>query len=198
MRLKNPENNPDTKRPAGRPRSLASRAAILEAAYTFLQDRPMASISILHIARWWSTKEALLLEAFLNKVDSELLLSREGNPLERIKEYILQVGRFFTGESGIVAARLLTAIQDNPILRREFLERVYSPRDKEIRAVVKEAIRLRQLPAAMEVSVFLDSIIGPLLARLLIHHQQIDEAFVVSVFDRVVAGTIAQNASQRP
>jgi AcrR family transcriptional regulator len=96
MRLKNPENNPDTKRPAGRPRSLASRAAILEAAYTFLQDRPMASISILHIARkagvstatvyrWWSTKEALLLEAFLNKVDSELLLSREGNPLERIK-----------------------------------------------------------------------------------------------------------------
>jgi AcrR family transcriptional regulator len=209
MRVKNPENKPETKRPAGRPRSQASRAAILEAAYSFLQDRPVASISTLHIARkagvstatvyrWWSTKEALLLEAFLNKVDSELLLSREGNPLERIKEYILQVGRFFTGESGIVAARLLTAIQDNPILRREFLERVYSPRDKEIRAVVKEAIRLRQLPAAMEVSVFLDSIIGPLLARLLIHHQQIDEAFVVSVFDRVVAGTIAQNASQRP
>ena len=209
MRLKNPEDKPETRRPAGRPRSQASRAAILEAAYSFLQDRPVASISTLHIARkagvstatvyrWWSTKEALLLDAFLSKIDSELLLRSDGNPLERIKEYILQEGRFFTGESGIVAARLLTAIQDNPILRKEFLERVYSPRDKEIRAVVKEAIRLRQLPAAMEVSVFLDSIIGPLLARLLIHHQQIDEAFVISVFDRVVAGTIAQNAAGRP
>jgi len=44
----------------------------------------------------------------------------------------------------------------------------------------------------MEVSIFLDSIIGPLLARLLLHHEQIDEAFVISVFDRVVAGTRAQ------
>jgi AcrR family transcriptional regulator len=209
MRVKNPENKPETKRPAGRPRSQASRAAILEAAYSFLQDRPVASISTLHIARkagvstatvyrWWSTKEALLLDAFLNKVDSALVLKSEGPPLERLKEYVLQVGRFFTGKNGIVSARLLTAIQDNSTLRKEFMERAYSPRDKEIRAVVKEAIRLRQLPAAMEVSVFLDSIIGPLLARLLIHHQQIDEAFVISVFDRVVAGTIAQKAARRP
>jgi len=82
---------------------------------------------------------------------------------------------------------LLTAIQDNPLLRKEFMERVYSPRDKEIRAVVKEAIRLGQLPAEIEVSLFLDTIIGPLLARLLIRHEQIDETFVVSVFDWVVA-----------
>ena len=61
--------------------------------------------------------------------------------------------------------------------------------------MVKEAIQLCQLPAAMEVSVFLDLIIGPLLARLLIHHEQIDEAFVISVFDQVVAGTMAQDAA---
>jgi AcrR family transcriptional regulator len=202
MRQKEGKTRPTFKRPAGRPRSEASRAAILDVAYSFLQDRPVASISLLHIARkagvstatvyrWWSTKEALLLDAFLNKADRALVLQNEGAPLKRLKEYILQVGRFFTGESGIVAARLLTAIQDNPILRKEFLERVYLPREKEFRAVVKEAIQLRQLPAAMEVSIFLDSIIGPLLARLLIHHEQIDEAFVISVFDRVVAGTLS-------
>jgi AcrR family transcriptional regulator len=203
MRQENLESEHKAKRSAGRPRSESSRTAILDAAYSFLQDRPVAAISPLHIARkagvstatvyrWWPTKEALLLDAFLNKVDHDLVLRSEGEPLERIKEYILQVGRFFTGESGIVAARLLTSIQDNPLLRKEFLERVYSPRDQELRAVVKEAIQLRQLPEAMEVSAFLDSIIGPLLARLLLHHQQIDEAFVISVFDRVVAGTLAQ------
>ena len=206
MHQENLESESRAKRPAGRPRSESSRAAILEAAYSYLQDRPVASISLLHIARkahvssatiyrWWSTKEALLLDACLNKADHELVLKSEGSPLERLKENILQVGRSFTGRSGIVTARLLTAIQDNPILRKEFMERVYPPRDKEIRAVVKEAIQLRQLPAAMDVSVFLDSIIGPLLARLLISHEQIDEAFVISVFHQVVAGTVAQDAA---
>ena len=206
MHQENLESESRAKRPAGRPRSESSRAAILKAAYNFLRDRPVASISLLHIARkagvssatvyrWWPTKEALLLDAFLSKADRALVFESEGSPLERLKQYILQVGRFFTGESGIVAARLLTAIQDNPILRKEFMERVYSPREKEIRAVVKEAIQLCQLPAAMEVSVFLDLIIGPLLARLLIHHEQIDEAFVISVFDQVVAGTMAQDAA---
>jgi AcrR family transcriptional regulator len=204
MRPRKAKPQATSKRPAGRPRSEASRAAILDAAYSFLHDRPVASISLLHIARkagvstatvyrWWSTKEALLLDACLDKADYELVLKSEGTPLERLKEYILQVGRSFTGENGIAAARLLAAIQDNPTLRKDFLERVYSPRDKEMRTVVEEAIKLHQLPAAVEVSVFLDSIIGPLLARLLIRHQQIDEEFVISVFDRVVAATIAQD-----
>jgi AcrR family transcriptional regulator len=207
MRQKQDKTRPTSKRPAGRPRSEASRASILDAAYSFLRAKPVSAISTVHIARkagvstatvyrWWSTKEALLLDAFLNKADQELVLKSEGAPLERMKEYILQVGRFFTGDNGIVVARLLTAIQDNAILRKEFLERVYSPRDQEVRSLVKEAVRLRQLPAAMEVSVFLDSIIGPLLARLLIRHEQIDEAFVAAVFDRVVAGTIAQDETR--
>jgi hypothetical protein len=150
------------------------------------------------VYRWWATKEALLLDAFLHKTNHELVLKTKGPPLERLKEYVLQVGRFFTGKNGIVVARLLTAIQDNPILHKEFLERVYSPRDKEFRAIVRDAIRMRQLPADTEVSVFLETIMGPLLTRLLIRHEQIDEAFVLSVFDRVVAGTTARQAAGKP
>jgi AcrR family transcriptional regulator len=206
MPTNTPNPRPLPKRPAGRPRSQASRAAILDAAYGFLQSQTVASISTVQIARkagvstatvyrWWSTKEALLLGAFLNQADHALVLNSEGPPLQRLQEYVLQVGRFFTGENGIVVARLLTAIQDNPVLRKEFLERVYSPRDQEVRALVKEAIKQRQLPAGVQVSVFLDSIVGPLLARLLMRHERIDEAFVKSVFDQVVAGTLAQNAA---
>jgi AcrR family transcriptional regulator len=207
MRIESVENKPEHKRSAGRPRSETSRASILEAAYCFLRAKPISAISTVHIARkagvstatvyrWWSTKEALLLDAFLHTADHELVLQNEGSPLERLKEYVLQVGRFFTGENGIVVARLLTAIQDNPVLRKEFLERVYSPRDKEIRSLVREAIKNRQLPSGMEVSVFLDTIIGPLLTRLLVRHEQIDELFVAAVFDRVVAGTTAPRATR--
>jgi AcrR family transcriptional regulator len=209
MRHKDAGTGIDLKRSAGRPRSEVSRVSILNTAYNFLRCRPVSSISTLHIARkagvstatvyrWWSTKEALLLDAFLHKTNHELVLKTEGPPLERLKEYVLQVGRFFTGENGIVVARLLTAIQDNSTLHKEFLERVYSPRDKEFRAIVRDAIRKRQLPADTEVSVFLETIIGPLLTRLLIRHEQIDESFVLSVFDRVVAGTTAQHVAGKP
>jgi len=187
------------RRSVGRPRSQASRLAILDTAYEHLKSRPIAAISPLHIAneagvssatvyRWWSTKEALLLDAALYKIEEDLVLKNEGRPMDRLKGYVLQVGKIFTGENGIVVARIVTAIQDNPTLRREFLRRIYTPKDKEVRIVVDEAIALGELPVEMEVSTFLDSIYGPLLARLLIRHEEIDDAFVVRVFDTVVAG----------
>jgi AcrR family transcriptional regulator len=202
------ENSVPTPRSAGRPRSQASRASILEAAYSFLQKHPVSAISTIHIARaaavstatvyrWWPTKEALLLDAFLHVADHELVLKCEGSPLERLKEYVLQVGRFFTGENGIVVARLLTAIQDNATLRKEFLKRVYFPREKETLAIISEAIKRGDLPAELEIGVFLDSVIGPLLARLLIRHKRIDESFVAGVFDQVVAGTTGQRVNVR-
>lgn len=203
----NVEAEPKPARSAGRPRSEASRASILDAAYSFLRRFPVSGISTIHIAReagvstatvyrWWSTKEELLLDAFLHTADHELVLKSDGPPLERVREYILQVGRFFTGENGIAVARLLTAIQDNPALRKEFMKRVYSPRDKEIRAIVNEAIKRGELPTDLKISVFLDSIVGPLLARLLIRHERIDESFVADVFEQVLAGTKAQRVKE--
>jgi AcrR family transcriptional regulator len=198
------ESGIEPKRPKGRPRSESSRVAILAAAYRSLQRQPIAAISTVHIARdagvstatlyrWWSTKEELLLAAFLHEADHELVLKPEGLPLERLKEYVLGVGRFFTGEHGIVVVRLLTAIQDDAALRKQFLERVYSPRDKEIRLLVDEAVKQNQLPADVEVGRFLDSIIGPLLTRLLIRHERCDERFVGAVFERMVIAARAQS-----
>jgi AcrR family transcriptional regulator len=194
-------------RSAGRPRSEASRASILNTAYSYLVGHPVSAISIVHIARkagvstatvyrWWSTKEELLLDAFLQKAEPEHSLGCEGLPLERLKEYILQVGRSFTGENGAVIARLLTAIQEDQDLRREFLRRVYSPRDKEIRTTVKEAIKRGDLPEELNIGIFLDSIFGPLLARLLFRHERIDESFVATVFEHVVAGAKLHRATK--
>jgi AcrR family transcriptional regulator len=184
----------------GRPRSELARTSILNAAYSFLETQPVSSISPLHIARkagvstatvyrWWPTKETLLLDAFLCKTEQELILSSTGSPLECLRQYLLQLGRFLMGSNGIVVARLLTAIQDNPALRDEFLERVHSPRSKAMRSTVREAIRAGQLPAKTNVSDFLDMLFGPILLRLLIRHEPIRESFVISVFDHAVSST---------
>jgi AcrR family transcriptional regulator len=197
------ETRPKPVRSAGRPRSEASSTSILETAFRFLQRHPVSEISMIHIAReagvstatvyrWWPTKEALLLEAFLYSLKRDVVLEHTGSPLKSLKAYILDTGVLFSGENGIVVARLITAIQDNPTLRKEFLKRIYSPHDKEIRAVVKEAIERGDLPTDLDIATFLDSIFGPLVVRLLLRNQRIDSAFVASVFDNVVAGARVQ------
>src|SRR5690349_12650424 len=88
----------------GRPRSEASRVALLETAYGLMADFPLSSISTQQIAskagvstatvyRWWATKEALLLDAFLHIKEQGEPASREGNPLERLRGHVLQFGR---------------------------------------------------------------------------------------------------------
>lgn len=199
------KSSPAPTRSAGRPRSEASRTSILEAAYGFLRGHPVAAISMVHIARkakvstatvyrWWSTKEELLLDAFLHKAAPEHELGKEGLPLARLKEYILEVGRSFSGENGAVIARLLTAIQEDQALRREFLKRIYLPRDKEFRATVNEAIKRGDLPDGLDAGLFLDLIFGSLLARLLFRHERIDEVYVATVFEHVVAGAKVRRA----
>lgn len=86
---------------------------------------------------------------------------------------------------------------ETAVLRREFSERVYSPRDKEFQATVKKAIRMGQLPADTEVKVFLEIIFGPLTLRLLLRHERIDRQYVLRVFNRVVACAGAQQAKRR-
>ena len=150
-----------------------------------------AGVSTATLYRWWDTKEALLLDAFLHRTTNEIVLASQGCPLERLRDHILQLARLLMGENGIVVARVIAAIQDNPVLRNEFQQRLFSPRSLETGAVVKEAIRKGQLPPGTDVNDFLDSIVGPMLCRLLIRHERIHEQFVSAVFDRVVAGTKA-------
>lgn len=202
MFFKCSQSDSDCKRQAGRPRSETARKAILDAAFSFLEEKPIADISTIHIAqkagvstatvyRWWATKEALLLEAMLFHCGNEVKLSEEGAPLDRLLDYTLQVGSSFMGRNGKVMARLLTAIQDNETLRQEFIEQMYAPRNREIHAVVQLAIAEGSLPASLDVQAFKDAIFGPLLVRLLIVHETIDVDYVRTVFNQAVAGSRA-------
>src|SRR5438046_9932183 len=82
-------------RPRGRPRSDASKEAILRAAYRLLKKRGIASVSAQELARqagvstatlyrWWKSKEAVMLDAFLARVKPALAPPLERSPLERL------------------------------------------------------------------------------------------------------------------
>src|SRR5260370_15370492 len=119
---------------SGRPRSESSRGAILEAAYSFLETQPISAISLLHIARkagvstatvyrWWSTKEALLLDAFLAQSGKELAIDVNGAPLERLKRHAIKLGHFCMGRHGVVVAPVLRAVSGGSEVKNAFFLR---------------------------------------------------------------------------
>ena len=183
----------------GRPRSEASRVALLETAYGLMVDHPLSSISTQQIAskagvstatvyRWWATKEALLLDAFLYVKQQRPPIAEEGKALERLRAHIVGFGKSMAGKQGRVVARLLAAIQEDEKLREAFIQRLYLPQCGKVRSVAQEAVKAGELPAGTDVDLFLDSIFGTILTRLLLRHEAVHAADVEEIFDFAVAG----------
>jgi hypothetical protein len=101
---------------------------------------------------------------------------------------VLQFGQSTEGKQGRVVARLLSAIQDDENLREAFVQRLYLPQCGKVRSIAEEAVRAGELPSGTDVDLFLDSILGTLLTRLLLRHEAIATADVERIFDFAVAG----------
>jgi AcrR family transcriptional regulator len=184
---------------SGRPRSEASRLSLLETAYSLMKEHPLSSISTQQIAseagvstatvyRWWSTKEALFLDAFLHVKEQQAPKKEHGTPLERIREHSLGWAKFLEGEDGIVARRILTAIQDDKSLHELFIEKLYLPQSSQMMNVAEEAVAAGELPAKTDIRLFLDTMFGVCLVRLLIRHEAVYRSDTEHAFDMAVAG----------
>ncbi len=183
----------------GRPRSESSRIALLETAYGLLRKHPISEISTQEIAakagvstatvyRWWPNKESLLLDAFLHVKQQHVQLREHGSPLERIREHVIAGGKFLEGENGLVAARLLAAIQDDAELREQFAQKFYLPHTSEMMAIAKQAVEAGELPPETDLKLFLDSLFGPCLVRMMMRHESIRWSDSALTFDVAVAG----------
>ncbi len=183
----------------GRPRSESSRLALLEAAYSLMKQHAVSAISTQQIAnkagvstatvyRWWPTKESLLLDAFLHVKEKEMPMKEKGSPLERMREHSIAAAKFFEGENGRVAARILTAIQDDKSLREAFTEQLYLPQSSRMMKVAQEAVKAGELPPSTDLKLFLDMLFGSCLVRLLMRHESIHRSDNECSFDFAVAG----------
>ena len=186
----------------GRPRSEASRLSLLESAYALMKKQPVNEISTQAIAhkagvstatvyRWWPTKEALLLDAVLHVKEQKVLFPEEGTPLERIRSHMISAGKFFGGDDGRVAARIIAAIQDDDHLREGFIEKLYLPQANRLLEVGQDAVNAGELPSGTNVKLLMDTIFGTCLVRILIRHEKVEQEDVAAAFDFAVAGARA-------
>lgn len=167
--------NESRSRPPGRPRSEASRAAILDAAYWQVLQRGYGAVTAEAIARaagagkqtlyrWWPSKGRIVLEAFL---------ARERERVDRPRDAAIQAGdltKFLVAECASskpfdAALRFLVAeAQGDADLSEAIRSQVVQPRAAALRAILRrrvaEAERIETLIAAIDGAIWRRLLIG--------------------------------------
>lgn len=189
------------RRGRGRPRSEASRDAILQAAAELLAEEGHAAVTIDKIARragtgkqtiyrWWPSKADVLMEALARKAELHIPLPDEGSwaaDLQRMLDDSFamarapQIGELLSAL--IVEAQLDSAFAE--LFRTAFLER----RRAAVAALVERARRRGDLPAGLTEGFVADVLLGVLWYRLIVVPQPFDRELSSRLVALLTAGT---------
>ncbi len=167
-------------RPPGRPRSEATRQAVLESAAHLLDTETYRSISIERIAaeakvgkqsiyRWWDSKADVLLEAFTDRALKRLpVLEPTGRALDDL-EALLRL--FFVNVRNETIFKTLTGLiaeaQTDPEFRAKFHSTFVATRRGMMREVLRAGVAGGQLRPDLGIETILDIIYGAFWYRLL-------------------------------
>jgi len=187
----------------GRPRSERAREAVLAAAAELLLTRGLGAVSMDAVAeqagvskatiyRWWPTKETLALDALHHEWavvrPAEGTGSLRADLLALLRPWVRLVAK---RPYGRVVAALITEAQTDPSFADLYRERFVEPRRAQARPILLRAIERDELPATTDLELALDLLYGPLYHRLLHGHAPLNERFLRTLVDAVVAGLAA-------
>jgi AcrR family transcriptional regulator len=186
----------------GRPRSEQARRALLEASVELLRERDLPSISADDIARragvskatiyrWWESKSALALDAFLGE-----LARREGSVPDTgslrgdLYASLRARSRVFAANPwlGRTMAVLVANAAIDPGLREAYLDHIVRPLRAQARIFFDRAIERGEIRSDVNVDVALDLIYGAMYHRVFHGHAPLGDRFAKTVVDTVVAG----------
>lgn len=192
-----PAINGKAQRSGGRPRSEATRKAILAATLQLLRDESIQAITIEAIARqagvskatiyrWWQSKASVVIDAFIEHHVVKTPLRHDIHPAEAMLAHWRLFAEQYSGWAGRIVAQILAEGQSDPDVQREFRERFYYGRRAVIREVV-EKLR-KEVPAVTRIDpeMLMDMFYSPVYMRLLWGYGPIDDKFIseypISVF----------------
>jgi AcrR family transcriptional regulator len=187
-----------TKR-AGRPRSEQSKDAILNAAWKLLQAGTVKDLSIEAIAReagvgkttiyrWWSSKAAVIVDAFMASVEPEISFTETESALRALSEQIKLLITVFTGDYGRIVAEIIAEGQTDSEALKSFRDRFILPIREAAKAVIEKGIISGEFDSNINPELALDVLYGSIYYRLLVGHLPIDEDFAEHLPEMVLKG----------
>lgn len=182
--------SPKASRGGGRPRSEATRKAILAATFDLLRSNSVQAISIEAIAReagvskatiyrWWNSKASVVIDVFVENHIVQTPMRHDIHPAEALLNHWRLFAQQYAGWGGKVVGQILAEGQSDPDAQREFRERFYYGR----RAVVLEVLEdLRKevpsIAAGTDSELLLDMLYSSVYMRLFWGFAPINDKFI--------------------
>jgi AcrR family transcriptional regulator len=184
----------------GRRRSERSHHAILAATQALLLERGYADLTIEGIAaragvgkqtiyRWWPSRAALVLEAYLAGEEAVEPPPEGGSVRDEVRAllgWLIAVLAEPTG--GPVVAGLVSDLQHDRDLAEGFRREVVPARRAAMLAALERARARGELRADADLELAVDALHGAVFYRLLLSGEPLDEAFVDRLADQTLAG----------
>ena len=200
MNLVEPSSIPEIgPRRGGRPRSEKAKAAILKATAELFQVEHLRTISMDAVAqragvskatiyRWWTSKGALALDAFLSELTWALGPPPDTGSLNAdLTAHIRSlVGSYARTPAGKMLAELVGAFPTDPELAEGFRTRVVARIRQQTRVMFERAAMRREIADNTDIDLAMDALYGTIWIRVLLGRGALDDTFADGLVEMVV------------
>ncbi len=193
---------------SGRPRDEAARLAILQAAYDILEAQGVAGFTIEGVAaragvskttiyRWWPSKGALAVAAFLTATEPKIEYPDTGSSVQDLIDQLKRVALVYGGPSGRVLSAIIAEGQRDPHTIAAFIDGYARPRRNEAKAILRAGVERGELRPDIDFDVALDALYGPVYYRMLVPLAPLDAAWIEHLAFSVMRGLAQQSPAGR-
>jgi len=195
-----PEDDAEATR-RGRPRSVATTNAVLQSAYALMATTGLAATSIDAVARasgvskmtiykWWPSREALLIDAFLNHASPMLPLPMPlplaGTPANRLRRHASAYAEALQGEFGRVQLAVISECISKTGSAEIFYERYLRYRRTALVELIAAGQQDGSIGAAGAPGDLFDAIYGSLFYRYIFGIKPISPAQARNLVDTLL------------
>jgi AcrR family transcriptional regulator len=183
----------------GRPRSPRIQSAILKAAVDLTLETGFKALSMDAIAgragvgrmtiyRRWPNKAAIIMDAFVERVDPNTLFLPGKNYEESIRMQMGAMAKAFRGKDGALLRALLAEAQFDPELANALRERWTMPRRRMAIAYFEEGQKKGFLRQDADPNAIIDLLYAPIYYRLQMGTGPISDAYIDEIFEHAMKG----------
>lgn len=181
-------------------RNPQSHQAILDATVALLAEEGYAHMSIEAIARragvskktiyrWWSSKAAVVMEAYMTNTAQEILVPDTGSIQKDLEQLFTQVFKILTTTpAGAAMSGIMVDAQTDPAIAQLFREQFIVNRRLATRQILERGIARGELQPDCDIECAIDTLYGPMWYRLLVGHQPLNSTFAQTLVKQVLAG----------
>ena len=192
----------------GRPRSNKLHQAILKAAVELVLKGGFRTLSIDAIAsragvgrmtvyRRWPNKAAIIMDAFVARVDPGTLFAPSVSFTESIRLQMRTMAKAFRGKDGALIRVLLAEAQFDPELATALHERWTMPRRRMAIEYFREGVDAGVLRPEIDPDAMIDLLYAPLYYRLQMGTGPLSDEYVDEIFAHGMEGLLSGSASRK-